>query len=115
MTKKFKTIGGYLRSEGTDLFKKLRRHKQYGITGISEYEGRRNIINNLLPQMGVSGQILPGEDLKAGIQRLQRETPQHAKDLYECMKWLKWLPFAARFIPVSSTFEGEVKDESKAS
>jgi hypothetical protein len=76
--KKFKTVTGYLRSMG-----------EFGAS-ISDEEGVRRHINNLLPQAGISGRIEPTEKPRDGVQRLRQtmQDERHIKILNDCLKWL---------------------------
>ena len=57
--KKFKTVAGYLRSAGGDFYYAQERAKHAGAPVTPDEEGQRRILNNLLPQIGIAGQIGP--------------------------------------------------------
>jgi hypothetical protein len=75
MTKKFKTVSGYLRSMETDLCYQQQMAKLNGRPAISDDEGQRQIINNLLQQLGIGGQIEQAEKPHDAIRRLRQSTP----------------------------------------
>jgi hypothetical protein len=88
--KKFKTVAGYLRSMGDNLYYRQEMAKLRGGAGLSDEEGEKQIINNLLPQIGISGVIEPTEKPRDGIHRLRQtvQDERHMKALNDCLKWL---------------------------
>jgi hypothetical protein len=88
--KKFKTVAGYLRSMGDNLSYRQEMAKLRNGVTMSDEEGERQIINNLLPQIGISGSIEPAEKPPDGIHRLRQtvQEERHIKALNDCLKWL---------------------------
>lgn len=82
-TRKFKTVAGYLRSWG----ERLARVEP---NSDAERALERQIINNLLPQIGMSETIVDGEMPRDGIARIRKLTtdPAKCKALDACRKWL---------------------------
>ena len=90
-TKRYKTVSGYLSSRGRGL--------QYSLSNLSDDQviaatktGQRDIINNLLPQLGLPvllGGL--GEELHDGINRLIEAggTEHQIKALKDCARWLR--------------------------
>lgn len=88
--KSFKTVSGYLRSKSDDLCAAQARAKRLGQTPMSDADGAREILNNLLPQLGL-GLIAISETPLDGIKRLQptAQDDRQTKALSDCLKWLK--------------------------
>jgi hypothetical protein len=89
--KKFKTIAGYLKSAGDKFFYAQEMAKLKGTVTVSEEQARREILNNLLPQIGIKGQIGPAEKPVDVITRLRQAPERDAgqvKSLDTCLKWL---------------------------
>ncbi len=100
-TKKFKTVAGYLRCKGDQL-----RYKVCGLENQDRdqrwakvYAGQRDILNNLLPQLGLAC-IEATEKPDDGIRRLAQMggTEQQVAALAACQRWLKDF-----FLPISSS------------
>jgi hypothetical protein len=88
--KKFKTIAGYLRSTGDAHYYAQEKAKLAGRPALSDEEAQRQIINNLLPQIGIVGQIGSTEKPVDVVTRLRLapENEKRAKDLDTCLQWL---------------------------
>jgi hypothetical protein len=98
--KKFKTVAGYLRSNGDRLFwRPLPDDKEQLIAAVRI--GQRDILNNLLPQIGIADRIGDAELPREGIERLLKlgGNEQQVAALEACRRWLKNF-----IIPISSTF-----------
>jgi hypothetical protein len=98
--KKFKTVAGYLRSGGDRLlYRTLPQDKDQRIAVVQA--GQRDIINSLLPQIGITHRIEASEKPSDGIKRLlaMGGTAQQVAALEACGRWLK-----SFLIPLSSTF-----------
>jgi hypothetical protein len=90
MGKKYKTVAGYLRSCGERLqYGKLPEDKDQRIAAVQA--GQRDIINSLLPQIGLAQHIEATEKPIDGITRLlaQGGTEQQVAALETCRRWLK--------------------------
>jgi hypothetical protein len=94
-TKKYKTVNGYLRSQDEQMLCKIAwdASDEARITAIKA--GQRDIINGLLPQLGLP-QLDANETSLDGIERLLRVvgfypdgTSQQVKALEDCQRWLK--------------------------
>ena len=88
--KKYKTVAGYLRSCGDRLqYGKLPEDKDQRIAAVQA--GQRDIINNLLPQIGLAHRIKPTEKPIDGVARLLAigGTAQQVSALEACRRWLK--------------------------
>jgi hypothetical protein len=88
--KKYKTVAGYLRSCGERLqYGKLPKDKDQRIAAIQA--GQRDIINGLLPQIGLAQRIEVTEKPIDGVTRLltQGGTAQQVAALESCRRWLK--------------------------
>jgi hypothetical protein len=89
--KKYKTVAGYLRSCGERLQYdgKLPEDKDQRIAAIRA--GQRDIINGLLPQIGLAQRIEATEKPIDGVARLlaQGGTAQQVAALEACRRWLK--------------------------
>jgi hypothetical protein len=103
--KKFKTVAGYLRSMGDQLYYKQEKAKLEHRPVISDDEGERDIINNLLPQLGIVGRIGQDEKPRDGVKRLQQAAQGDAqvKALAACLKWLNGSSQRVRFIGATPT------------
>ena len=88
-TKKFKTVSGYLRSADNRLQYDLPKDRDQRIAAVRS--GQRDIINNLLPQLGLSTTIDVNEKPSDGIARMLAAggTEQQVKALKDCQRWLK--------------------------
>lgn len=105
-TKKFKTVAGYLRSMENDLYYQQERAKREGRSAISDDEGQRQIINNLLRQIGVAV-IEQTESPLAGVKRLRQATNEaQGKTLDACLKWLTQPTVHAQFIGATVSKQG---------
>jgi CRISPR/Cas system type I-B associated protein Csh2 (Cas7 group RAMP superfamily) len=108
--KKFKTVAGYLRSMGDDLYYKQETAQRQGRPAISDAEGKRQILNNLLPQIGIAGCIGSDEKPVDAIKRLREaaQTERDIKNLDACLKWLRVppTPMHMQFIGASSSVTG---------
>jgi len=88
--KKFKTVAGYLRSAEEHLWYEQSAAKREGRSGISDEDGQRQIINNLLPQVGIET-LKIGEKCSEGIDRLRQASTdeRQSKVLDDVLKWLR--------------------------
>jgi hypothetical protein len=118
--KKFKTFAGYLRSMGDELYYAQEKAKLRGGRPIPEDEGQRQIINNLLTQVGTTGRVGLTENPRDGVKRLQAEpqTERAAEALAACAKWLAEPRVRATFVGASAThhstiFAGETFSEEE--
>jgi hypothetical protein len=118
--KKFKTVAGYLRSMSDDLYYAQAKAEQQGRQPIADEDGLRQILNNLLPQLGI-GRIDDHERLIDGIQRLQQTAhgDQQTKALVDCLKWLKQPTPRVIFVGAKATshtmtFRGEEFSEEES-
>jgi hypothetical protein len=102
--KKFKTIAGYLRSAGDNHYYAQEKAKLAGVPALSDEEVQRRIINNLLPQIGIAGQIGPTEKPIDVVTRLRQapENEKRAKELDTCLQWLGRRP-GPRIRPIRSS------------
>jgi hypothetical protein len=84
-TKKFKTVAGYLRSNENE--------KLCGVDPDSDAERtiERQIINHMLPQLGITDTIKLDEKPRDGVERLLQQTTEvrQLKALKDCRKWLR--------------------------
>jgi hypothetical protein len=89
--KKFKTVAGYLRSMGDDLYFAQEKAKLAGRPAISDEEGQRQILNNLMPFLEIKDRIGFNEKPLDAIERMRKAaaTEKQAKALDTCLKWLK--------------------------
>ena len=97
--KKFKTVAGYLRSKGDQLlWRDLPEDKEQLIAAVRA--GQRDILNSLLPQIGVTDRIEDAELPREGIERLLKlgGNERQVATLETCRRWLKNF-----VVPVSST------------
>ena len=103
--KKFKTIAGYLRSMEQDLWHRQAMAERDGKPSISEADGHRRIINNLLPQIGVADSIGQAESPRDGIRRLRATATGDVqiKALDACAKWLDQPGMKLTFLGATST------------
>jgi hypothetical protein len=85
-----KTIAGYLRSTGDNHYYAQEKAKLAGKPSLSDEEAQRQIINNLLPQIGIAGQIGATEKPIDVVTRLRQapENEKQAKNLDTCLQWL---------------------------
>ena len=100
--KKFKTAAGYLRSAGDQLlWRDLPEDKEQLIAAVRA--GQRDILNNLLPQIGIADRIGGAELPRDGIERLLKlgGNEQQVATLETCRRWLKNF-----MIPISSAMTG---------
>jgi hypothetical protein len=124
--KKFKTVVGYLRSCGENLaYSELPKDKDQRIAAVQA--GQRDIVNNLLPQIGFTQRIEATEKPLDGIARLlaQGGTTQQIAALDACRRWLKnyLIVLGATVIPQVKTAQGRVsyhvsgfkRDDTKSS
>ena len=60
-----------------------------GRAGMSTDDGQRQIIDNLLPQIGITGNIDAAEKPVDAIKRLRQmsENAAHSKALDTCLRW----------------------------
>jgi hypothetical protein len=88
--KKFKTVAGYLKSAGDGFYYKQEMAKLKGTVTLSEEQARREILNNLLPQIGIKDQIGPAEKPVDAVERMRKapENEKQAKNLDTCLQWL---------------------------
>jgi hypothetical protein len=88
--KKFKTVAGYLRSMTDDLYFAQQKAKWAGKPALSDEDGLRQIVNNLLLQLGIKDQIGLAEKPLLAVERLRKaaENEKQAKDLDTCLRWL---------------------------
>jgi hypothetical protein len=97
--KKFKTVAGYLRSESDRLLcRSLPEEKEQLLAAVRT--GQRDILNNLLPQIGIADRIGDAELPREGLKRLFEldRSEQQVAALEACQRWLKNF-----IIPLSST------------
>jgi hypothetical protein len=97
--KKFKTVAGYLRSNGERLLcSELPKDKEQCIALVRA--GQRDTLNNLLPQIGIADRISDAELPREGVERLLKlgGNEQQVAALEACGRWLKNF-----LIPLSST------------
>jgi hypothetical protein len=109
--KKFKTIAGYLKSAGNDFYDKQERANRAGTLTVSEEQARRDILNYLLPQIGIKGQIGPAEKPIDVITRLRQAPERDAgqiENLDTCLQWL------GRRLGPSSVFVGATTETHRA-
>jgi hypothetical protein len=109
--KKFKTVAGYLRSCGERLqYHELPEDKDQRIAAVQA--GQRDIINNLLPQIGLAQRIEATEKPIDGIARLlaQGGTAHQIAPLEACRRWLKnyLIVLSVTAIPQVKTAQGRV-------
>ena len=85
-TKKFKTVAGYLRSAEDRLYSQRAMAELQGQPAIAEEDGKRQIINSMLPQLGLE-RLQATEAPRDGIKRLQQtaQTDQQKKALDACL------------------------------
>src|SRR6516164_7316596 len=107
--KKFKTVAGYLRSCGERLqYHELPEDKDQRIAAVQA--GQRDIINNLLPQIGLAQRIEATEKPIDGIARLlaQGGTAHQIAALEACRRWLKnyLIVLSVTAIPQVKTAQG---------
>jgi hypothetical protein len=106
-TKKFKTVSGYLRSADMQLQYKLPKDDDDDARIAAIKTGQRNIINNLLPQLGLpklDGDETPGD----GVERLLAlggTDNRQVKALKDCQRWLKNYRFIVRVSSMVSMVE----------
>ena len=104
MTKKYKTVSGYLRNADNRLQYNLPEDRDQRIAAVRS--GQRDIINNLLPQLGLSTTIDVNEKPSDGIARMLAAggTEQQVKALKDCQRWLKnyVVVLSATVVPVRS-------------
>jgi hypothetical protein len=88
--KSFKTVAGFLRSMENDLCFAQEKAKLAGKTALSDEEGHRQIINHLLPTLGIKDRIGFTEKPLDAVQRMRKAavSDKVAKDLDTCLKWL---------------------------
>jgi hypothetical protein len=88
--KKFKTVAGYLRSMEDQLSYKQAMAELGGQHVMSDEDGERQIINNLLLQFGLADRIGADEKPRDGVRRLQQvaRSDVQIKALAACLKWL---------------------------
>ena len=89
--KKFKTVGGYLRSNEGKILSKLPTD-DVGRRVAAVQAGQREVINHLLPQIGITDRIADTEAPRDGIARLiavDGKTAQQVDALTACERWLK--------------------------
>jgi hypothetical protein len=113
-TKKYKTVAGYLRSCGESLsYRKMPEDRDQHIAAVRA--GQRDIINNLLPQIGITGRIEAAEKPSDGVERLlaMGGTAQQVSALEACRRWLKnyVIILSVSAIPQVKTAEGLVSYE----
>src|SRR5262245_36489668 len=90
--KQFKTVGGYLRSNEGKILSKLPTDDDPGRRVAAVQAGQREVINHLLPQIGITDRIADAEAPRDGIARLiavDGKTAQQADALAACERWLK--------------------------
>ena len=99
--RKFKTAAGYLRSKEKQLYYKQGRAESRNETAISDDDGARQIINGLLPQIGVTESIALSEHPAEAVQRMLHHARGTTRagvldprliGLEACEKWLKRQP-----------------------
>jgi hypothetical protein len=109
--KKFKTVSGYLRSNEYRILSKLptdndpednRRRRVAAVQA-----GQREVINYLLPQIGITDRIADAETPRDGVARLiavDGKTEQQADALRACDRWLKnfVIPLWSKLVGVNS-------------
>jgi hypothetical protein len=105
-SKKFKTVAGYLRSADDELHCGALRNIEGEARIAATKTGQRNIINGLLPQLGLP-KLSNDEEPREGIKRLIAigGTEQQVKALKAVERWLK-----NYIIVISSTVTGIVTD-----
>jgi len=90
--KAFKTVKGYLRSAEGQLWAAQGKARLAGRAIISDDDGYRQIINNLLARRGFADRIGEAERPRAGIVRI-RQTPTNteaqAKLLETCQQFIE--------------------------
>jgi hypothetical protein len=113
--KKFKTVAGYLRSMADSLYLGQEKAKLAGKPALSDEDGQRQIINNLLLQLGIKDQVGFGEKPLVAVERMRKaaENDKLAKDLDTCLRWLarpegRYVKFVGAAVTrVGVTYAGE--------
>jgi hypothetical protein len=109
--KKFRTVGGYLRSNEGRILSKLptdddpEENRRRRVAAVQA--GQREVINLLLPQIGITDRIADAEAPRDGVARLiavNGKTAQQADALMACDRWLKnfFIPLSAKLVGVDS-------------
>ena len=108
--KKFKTIAGYLRSMEQDLWHQQAIAERSGKVGISDDDGRRQIINNLLSQIEGAGSIDQAESPRDGVKRLRvtATSARQVEALDACARWLVHPPAKVTFVGATAESAGMI-------
>ena len=113
-SKKYKTVAGYLRSAGRRFFaQEFPDDHEQMMAAVSA--GQRDILNGLLPQLGINGRIQDDESPHAIIASLLDLAPrmganeQQIAALKECRNWLGQLIIS--FPPAVAAVRGRAGDD----
>jgi hypothetical protein len=90
-TKKYKTIGGALKSIVERMYDAQKRVKlpSYEQRVVNARNNLRDAVNHVLPQLGTRGLIGPDERPSVGLERLMDEPDQPVEKLKECARFVK--------------------------